>query len=395
MTLAPKPQTISYKNLTLEYSSNNSVVAFWQGTTNIGDIIVPFLNQAKFGPKFAIDSTISKLAQEIFDFAGWILNNKNNPSLSASIVNSLFGWFRLATLNLSAAGAQIASTAVWLRICEEVWKWENANSVKLHKGTPYHFLAEEYLTAGNIDTGFLFVHNAVEEDKRLATLTATPSTYKNCPAYLFASLVDDPNNSLYYMVQEMKHFVVSFINSYTTTFSAFTFNEFDTKFLRNDNLEDAKFVFVYNMYLLVQQSKLPPELSNNDFCRLRNLDILADLGIIIDKVLEQRFGGDMMNANVEALSTLKGWLTTDELAQLKGNLRFKENPTTLIPRLLPLSLTFNGNPVPKELVCTLIALRLRNYGSHTLKSQSIFYTQYSDLIQMIMHALFIAVKELP
>jgi hypothetical protein len=213
---------------------------------------------------------------------------------------------------------------------------------------------------------------------------------------MFASLVVNRNNCLYYLVDEMKKTIDTLIASFTSVFGQFTFNDFENKFLKNDRLEETKFIFIYNLSNLIQQKKLTASnLMDNDFCRLRNLDILVNFGIITDKVLQERFGGRMMNANVEAFSTAKGWLSDTELDTFKSQVIFSDPPDTIVPKLLPLTSNFNGNPVPKELICMLIALRLRNYGSHNLTSQGIFTTNYDDLIKMMMHALFIAIRELP
>lgn len=397
--IAAPPQKVStlvFKKLVLKYNSNNGVIDLRHGGVQIRDKIFLPLQKSTFGLNFSLDPQISQVCQEIFELSGYVQSTMKNFSLSAEIANQAFGWFKNATVGLSAAGAQVASAIVWLKICEEAWKWESANGMKLHKGTPYYFLAEEYLTAGNLDAGYLFVHNAVEEDKRLATQTGTPQSYKGCPAYMFASLVVNKNNCLYYLVDEMKKTIDNLISSFIPVFGPFTFSDLENKLLKNDRLEETKFIFIYNLSNLIQQRKLSASnLTDNDFCRLRNLDVLVNFGIITDKVLQERYRGRMMNDNVVAFSAAKGWLTDPQLATFKGSIGFNDDPDIIIPKLLPLTNTFNGNPVPKELLCMLIALKLRNYGSHNIACQSICTTNYDDLIEMVIHALFIAVKELP
>ncbi|MGD0449930.1 MAG: hypothetical protein ABSA79_02600 [Candidatus Bathyarchaeia archaeon] len=397
VTSPPKGQTLSFKNLVLTYS-NESLMDFRYQGVSLEEAIFKPLKASQFGLYFTLDPSIGVVCQEIFDLAGHIQKTLGKYTLSAGIANAAFGWFKNATRPLSSVGAQVASTIVWQKVCEEAWKWETRNNpIKLHKGTPYYFLAGEYLTAGNLDAGYLFVHNAVEEDKRLALQTGTPQSYKDCPAYMLASLVVSKNNYLHDLVDEMKKTIDAYISSFVTAFGAFSFSDLENKFLRNDALEEIKYVFIYNMSSLIQQKKLvvSGDLMNNDFSRLRNLDTIVNFSIIIDKVLQARFGEDYMNRNIEAYSATKG-LTKAQLERFKNEKAFGDDPDVIIPKLLPATVTFNdGTPVRPEIVCMLIAHKLRNYGSHNLSSQLIFATQYNQVIEKLMHSLFLAVKELP
>src|SRR6202030_4705672 len=45
------------------------------------------------------------------------------------------------------------------------WGWEKKTGKRLHKGTPYYFLAVSKIAMDALDEGFLLMHHALEEDK--------------------------------------------------------------------------------------------------------------------------------------------------------------------------------------------------------------------------------------
>jgi hypothetical protein len=50
---------------------------------------------------------------------------------------------------------------------------------------------------GDIDTGFLFIYNAMEGDKASYRAMGQADRYKQAPAYRTATIVDNPENALY------------------------------------------------------------------------------------------------------------------------------------------------------------------------------------------------------
>jgi hypothetical protein len=394
--MASQVFTLSQANLQVIHDSSNRVIDMTVGPNRLHDRIAASLQTSRFGLTFQLDPQISQICQDVFDFADWIYTAQNNASLAAGVTDYLFNGFTLASIPLMFAGANVASSSIWLEVCKEVWRWESSHGKKVHKGTPYYFLGGTYILCGNLDAGFLFVHNAIEEDKRLAQTTGNPNGYKRAPAYMFASLIDDPNNFLYDLVREMKHEVENYIGSYVNTIrGTFDFQTFNTKFLENEELEEEKFMFVYNLETLIQQKKLSrAELVNNEFSRLRNLDIIFNLCLLVDKVLQQRFGKEYISQNIVELCRTEGWISQNDLENLRTQIDFNNQPDTIIPKLLPLNLTYNSQPLPKELSCMLVAWRLRNYGGHNLKGQSVLVNNYPDIIMVLMYALMIAINKL-
>jgi hypothetical protein len=381
--------------LILLYTSNNSVIDLRIGNERVQDKIGTFLSKTHFGPAFVIDPAIVALCNDVFDFADSITTTLTNPSLAAGVVDHLFSGFTLGSIPLMQVGANNAASTIWIQVCREVWKWESAHPRKIHKGTPYYFLGGVYLLSGNLDAGFLLVHNAIKEDVSLATVTGNTVAYKKAPAYMFASLIDDPHNFLFDLVTEMKQEVEKYILLYSPAIATFDFPTFSSKFLQNSRLEEEKFMFIYNLETLIQQGKLSaPELVDNEFSRLRNLDVIFNLCLIVDKVLQEHFGNDLISQNVIDLCREANWINQNDLETVRTQIGFNDPPDMIVPKLLSLNLQFNGSPLRLQVSCMLLTWRLRNYGGHNLKGQNIFVSHYWDIIRTLVFALFIAISKL-
>jgi hypothetical protein len=79
---------------------------------------------------------------------------------------------------------------LWREILAITNGWEIKNqNVKIHKGTPYFFLAESYLLTGERELGFLYLYNAIEEDRALARFAPSLNYPNKSPSYCTMSLV--------------------------------------------------------------------------------------------------------------------------------------------------------------------------------------------------------------
>src|SRR5712692_5198415 len=112
-------------------------------------------------------SPLQTVSDECFDTIRDFDLIENKYWLSASIANWYFERYTIAWSQLLNAGAIMPAAEIMERACAVAWDWEGRNSPYLiHKGTPYFFLGQTHLEAGNVDRAFLMIHNAIEEDKR-------------------------------------------------------------------------------------------------------------------------------------------------------------------------------------------------------------------------------------
>jgi hypothetical protein len=71
----------------------------------------------------------------------------------------------------------------WREVLAITREWEDKQSTKIHKGTPYFFLAENYLLTGDRDLAFMYLYNAISDDRMLAQFAPSLGYPDNSPAY--------------------------------------------------------------------------------------------------------------------------------------------------------------------------------------------------------------------
>lgn len=142
---------------------------------------------------------------------------------------------------------------------------------------------------------------------------------------------------------------------------------------------------------------------NNDYSRLKIVDTLFNMGLIVDQILEHRFLGNypgrksMGKAVVEAASHL-GWINP-QVARRAGSFfgRVEPDPNgppaQTLPSLLEGQATFDGVPISDPKMCAiLVAYHLRNYGGHHLEGSDILISRYHDILDRIMDAVLASIE---
>ena len=100
------------------------------------------------------------------------------------------------------------------RACELVWdlalkiayEWEDKHGKRIHKGTPYYFWGVTCILNGDLEKGFLLMHQALEEDKKTFDVDS-PTT----PAYAFVTLDYEKQDQFFrHKVEEIKDYRATF-----------------------------------------------------------------------------------------------------------------------------------------------------------------------------------------
>ena len=207
---------------------------------------------------------------------------------------------------------------LWNYIMPLVWNWEDSHE-KVHKGSAYYFMAEIYLSLGDIPSAYICFFNALEDDK--ANFPHIPKMLKDAPAYRTTSLIDNPNNALFLtVVKPLRTKLQEYIDNYKTrTKSKLKLDILNLKFLQSDQLEDIKRFFVATFHEMYHLNPLySSRMINNDYSKLKIIDTLFNLGLIVDQILEHRFlktitGGRKNMANaVYQLALFMSWTTTND-----------------------------------------------------------------------------------
>jgi len=354
----------------------------------------PNRDRIEFSPEiecicYEIFNTIKKMHDDRVDRRYYSL-------LAASLFELLASYWtrKLLARNLDRIGIRF-----WRKILRLTKEWQEKNpSIFIHIGTPYYFLAENYFMVGDLDSAFVYLHNALKIDEQ----TWQWNYEGHIGAYSLAKLIDDRRTQMNYLSLSIRDELSKYILQFSKQYKPFTIEEFDSKFLKNE--KDYHFLgyfFTYTFHVIVHnQRNAVLETSENYFSKLRTLDILFNLCLIVDKILENIFLKNESDPNKRTISygishlcDQKRWVNSYEFMkslEQKGILD-KNDAEKSIPVLLSKTEQYDGKNVEMGVFTLLLSHHLRNYGAHNLNERSIIVEKYDEIVNELMMALFLAV----
>jgi hypothetical protein len=306
-------------------------------------------------------------------------------------------------------GHDTIGTLFWQEILSITNKWEKTSGIEVHKGTPYFFLAENYLLLGDRDLAFTYLYNALQDDKMLGNLTNSINYPKTAPSYLTGTMNPNQNNQMYYLVAELRtklsEYIFLFNNRYPRP-QPFTILDFDVKFLANDDLVDIVTFFVFNfLYLADLEKNTRPILLKNQFSRLKAMDTIFNFCLVIDETLKYAESKKVSITHNHYISDgilwlvcdYQRWMTRDNLTDFWGSNHLDLNNTKIdleqiIPRLLAKNEIYKNKNVRGEIFDLLLVYKLRNYGGHNIKEQKTLTNDHDDIINGLFFSLFLCVE---
>ncbi len=232
--------------------------------------------------------------------------------------------------HLLKKGQDILGIRLWHNILSITDEWERNNRpIRIHKGSLYYFLAENYLLVGDRELAYVYLYNAIEADKKLPKPASFFYYYTRAPTYVTAIIKDDKNNHMYPLIAQLRKALQRYIKYYNRKFIRnYSIQHFDLKFLHNPSLSDTAYFFVFNfLYLFSTCKHTKTKFLKNEFSRLSWL------------VYEKRW---MKRGSLEVF-----WSK-----HLNIN---KTDPDVIIPQLLQMSAQYRGKPVKKEIFTLLLA----------------------------------------
>ncbi len=293
-------------------------------------------------------------------------------------------------------------------ILREVWRWEDTHEM-VHKGSIYYFIAQAYLEQGDIPSAYIYFFNALEEDKR--NFPILQKDVKEGGAYLTISLVDNPQMRPYLynsVVVPLRRYLQQFIDGYNSSANRnMTLQELDRKFLQAEQMEDVKRFFVATFHEIYHLSSLSASrMINNDYSKLKIMDTLLNISLVVDCLLEHRFlrsrpkkEKKMANALYKLALRLR-WTKrqTDSnvnvfLKQIRPDLN-RSRPDRIVPSLLNGVAKFHGRNLNNRQIALFLAYHIRNFASHNIEGQSIWVLRYPQILENVMNAFFTAIEVL-
>jgi hypothetical protein len=362
----------------------------------------------KTSRKIELDNSITGISHEIFKAVKIIKEQDKDGYLAAILASHLFERFTPYWRKLLEDGQDIIGIQLWQNLLSMTYLWEKNSKTNIHKGTPYFFLAESYLLVGERDLGFIYLYNALQEDIILGSSSPQIKYPQKAPSFLTATMIGEVDNQMYYLVLELRQKLDAYISLFNNLYPRsipFTSNDFDNKFLANSNLIDVVFFFVFNFLHLSELEKNTQAMHlQNQFSRLRTLDTIFNLCLVIDETLRyaqsKKVGLNPNHRISDGILWLvcdhRKWMSRDELIDFWGPKNLYLNDVNMdldkiIPRLLSKKETYNGRSVRREIFDLLMAYKLRNYTGHNIKQQNTVNNDYNDIIRTLVICLFLCV----
>jgi hypothetical protein len=202
--------------------------------------------------------------------------------MAASYLFEAFSQYWLE--NILKEKRQLVGIQFWHELLDITKEWEDMSGTTIHKGTPYFFLAENYLLVGDRDLAFMYLYNAINEDIVWAEFAPSSDYPYKSPAYLTATMTRG-SNQMDYLVKQWRMKLDEYVQRYNGLFHrSFGLADFDIKFLCNKQLSNVVYFFVFN-FIYLYEITIHTELRSlqNEFSRLRILDLIFNLCLVIDE----------------------------------------------------------------------------------------------------------------
>src|SRR5579875_256931 len=337
----------------------------------------------------------------IFDASG-LFNNSfdffDANYQNSDVINSYFENYSILWTEFMSSGRYTEAAKVYEEFALNiVWRWERQNSGKLlHKGTPYYFLGVSKITMGDLDDGFLLMHQALEEDKRTFGNQQPPT-----PAYSFVTL-DDSNQSQFFIVRvkQTSNYLDQRLAEYRRLGrGSLTLPVFKTKFLKKAQLEEPIFYFVVLLHRLLSFSVLESRIKNNILGSLHETSLLFSLTLVIDATLRNKDTNTKHKYFREFLAYLAQNctppLTFTDADFRKLSRDFEQNFSQILRELLESRYRCQSggalSPIEEDIA---LAHGFRNFGAHKIEYQAEIINNVDSILQRLFNVLFFAVEHL-
>jgi len=357
--------------------------------------------------KFRMKSFGDAINQRFVDLSEFFLANKTfNSSAFCRDANSYFtnhtgDWaahdsffegFTPIWRVLLGTGRLLHAYQVWELAVECATEWERANPTqRIHKGTPYYFWGMTAVLGGDLDRGFLLMHQALSEDVQLTGLQVP-----NTPAAAFATLdYQKQDQAFRFKVQEIAEFLDSALGIYRETRNcALTIEELRGKLLQSADLLTAAFNFVFILFRLhMLLKKVESVVRKNEFAALLETNLLFNLCLVIDATIHNKNTGKWQFIDhAEFLSVASGLsIRHPQLGEI--NNAFKNDFPLMVGKLLSGKFALkNGQALSETGIDLALAYGFRNFGAHKVEGFPIVYQKFEEIAQRLMNVLFLALE---
>ncbi len=290
---------------------------------------------------------------------------------------------------------------LWDLALNIAYEWENKNQNKrIHKGTPYYFQGVACILNGDLEKGFLLMHQALEEDKRTHQ-TNTPKT----PAYSFVTLDYEKQDQFFRpKVVEIAKFIDEKLNIYRSSKGGtLTLPDFKSKFLEESALQDVVFYFIFELFHLKKLiAEIDQRLTQNVFSSLLQANTILNFCIIVENIIKKQKKYQNKKLNALTIKPLLEFLSSNSSLNLHKNDNLKDlnddfgkDFSKTVQELIKSQHKFQDGTTPQPIEEDLaITYGFRNFGAHKVEDQPVVYQNFDEISRRILNALFFSVEKL-
>jgi len=282
---------------------------------------------------------------------------------------------------------------LWSFALEIAYEWgKKHQSKRIHKGTPYYFWGVTCILNGDLEKGFLLMHQALEEDKT-SHQTNTPKT----PAYSFVTLDYEKQDQFFRpKVIEIARFIDEKLEAYRLSrCGTLTLQDFKLKFLES-TLHEVVFHFVFTTFRLKKLlTEVEQRLTQNIFSSLLQTDVIFDICLIVDNILKQKNPSRWkFFEHLKFLSSRSSLNLNEQRLKELGN-AFKTDFSNTLQKLLSSQYHYQDGTAPSHVEEDLaITYGFRNFGAHKIENQPVIYQNFNEITQRILNALCFSIEKL-
>ena len=346
-------------------------------------------------------SDISTAVQRLFGAPDWDAFEKvafdyfdqNRSDVNAHA--NFFGHFTPQWHQLCLLGNLTAAEGLWHKVVMIARKWEKTSGGRIHKGTPFYFWGGTALLNGNVDMGFLLIHEALNED--MFGESCGEVSAETLPAWCFVTLEDEKQEQCWKrLVNNLSLFLDDRISNYNhRCIMALDRVRFKSQFLQKRESREVIFFFVYSLWKFKHYLDTTQDLDGSSFSILFQLDAVLNLYVVLEEILKGYYGKDKsLYALIETFSKTHNLDITECPSGVKEKRidlvkrRFEADPDGAISDFLSYSLS-DYTPVQASLS---VARLLRNEVAHSIRSYPALQGKASNLLQLALNAVFVVIE---
>jgi hypothetical protein len=293
----------------------------------------------------------------------------------------------------------------WKSVINMVKEWEENNpQFTIHKGSLYCFIAEIYMSVGDVEMAFTLLHRAIGEDYKIKDyIIGYPNS---APAYKIVTLRETTDHFMSNYVIDIRKEIQVGIDAFNKIINippTLTLSEFDQLLLSNKLYdtnklyEDLKINISY--YIWYTSYYLSKTKIINEITQFDNLNILNKLFgmcVVLESLIKRLYENEKINGSKDITKKLYYIVRGDEklFEKLYSYVKKQDdNIDELISELLIFENNeFKSYSISNEVKCVLIYHIIRNFTAHNIKSVEAVGENFLDISQRLLFLLFIILR---